>query len=118
VAGCFLHVSQRDTGIEGGGNEAVPERVGSDSLGDPGGTGYAADDPSGGVAVEPGAVAAEKNRTVGAFADREIDGAGGARCHRDENGLDAFAEHGDGAMPAFEAEVFDVSAECLGDPKS
>ena len=81
-------------------------------------SGGAPDDPGGGVAVEAGAVAAEEDRAVGAFADGEVDGAGGAGRHRDEDGLAAFAEHGEGAVAAFEAEVFDVGAECFGDAQA
>jgi hypothetical protein len=39
VAGGFLHVAERDAGVEGGGDEAVAKGVRSNSLGDPSSTG-------------------------------------------------------------------------------
>ena len=74
-----------------------------------------ADDPSGGVAVEACAVVAEEDRSLAAFADREVDGAGGSGCERDGDDLAALAQDREGAVPAFEAERFDVRADRFGD---
>ena len=104
VAGGFLHVAQRDPGVERGGDERVAQRVRSDPLGDPGAAGDPAHDPAGGVAVEPAAVGGEEDRSFAAFADGQVDGAGGAGRERDGDDLAALAQDGEGAVAAFEAE--------------
>jgi DNA-binding CsgD family transcriptional regulator len=43
VTGCFLHIAQGHTGVQGGGDEAVAQAVRRDPLGDPGPTGEALD---------------------------------------------------------------------------
>ena len=53
VRGGFLHIPQRDPGVQRGGDERVSERVGRDDFGDPGPAGSAPDDPSGAVPVQP-----------------------------------------------------------------
>jgi hypothetical protein len=53
----------------------VPQGVQPDGLGDSG----AAGDPPGAVPVQVVAVGGEEHRSLAAFADREVDGAGGAR---------------------------------------
>ena len=53
VRGRLLHVVQRHPGIQGCGDERVPERVRADGLGDPGAAGGFADDPPGAVPVQP-----------------------------------------------------------------
>jgi hypothetical protein len=53
VRGGFLHVSQRLSGVECGGDERVPQRVWADVLSDPGAAGHPADDPGGAVPVQP-----------------------------------------------------------------
>src|SRR5687768_2496672 len=52
VAGRFLHVAQRHAGVEGGGDESVPEGVWTDPLGDGSPAGDASHDPPGCVTVE------------------------------------------------------------------
>ena len=61
VAGRFLHVTQRHAGIQGGGDEGVPQGVRSDSFADLGSAGDASHDPPGGVAIQP------QRGAVGAF---------------------------------------------------
>ena len=100
---------------EGGGDEGVAERVRSDRLVDAGLAGEATHDPPGGVSVEAFAVPSEEDRSLDAFTDRQVDRAGCARCRWDGHDLAALAQHGEGAMPALEAERFDVGAECFGD---
>jgi hypothetical protein len=52
--GCgFLHVAQRDSGVERGGDERVPQGVRADVLGDLGVAGDPADDARGAVPVQP-----------------------------------------------------------------
>ena len=53
MGGGFLHVAQRDPGIQRGGDERMPQRVRPDGLGDPGAAGDPADDPPGAVPIQP-----------------------------------------------------------------
>jgi hypothetical protein len=64
--GCgFLDVAQRHARVECGGDECVPERVGTYRLADPGAAGYPANDPGGTVAASTGdAPGAKLNRLV------------------------------------------------------
>jgi len=89
--------------------------VRADRLVDPCATGYAAHDPAGAMAVHPLAFAAQEDRPVEAFSDRKVDGAGGAGCEWDGDDLAAFAQHGQGAVPALESEFVDVGAERFGE---
>ena len=110
VAGGFLDVTEGDAGVEGGGDERVTQGVGSDSFRDPGTAGDATHDAGGGVTVEPFPVRPEEDRAFAAFTDGEVNGASGPWGEGNEDGLGAFAEDGQGAMPAFETECFDVGA--------
>jgi len=110
-----LHVAQRHPGVEGGGDERMPERVRADALADPGVAGEATDDASGAAAVQPPPGRGEEDRPLGPLADGEVDRPGGARRERDSDDLAALAQHGEGAMPPFGAERFDVGAERLRD---
>ena len=51
---CLLDVAEGDSGVEGGGDERVPQCVGCDPLVDPRPPGQPADDPSGGMTIETG----------------------------------------------------------------
>jgi hypothetical protein len=51
VRGGFLDVPERHPGIEGGGDECVPQRMRPDRLGDPGADRDPADDPRGTMPV-------------------------------------------------------------------
>ena len=73
VAGGFLDVTQRDAGIEGSGDEGVAQGVWSDSLVDPRVASDSPHDPRRPVAVETAAVAADKDRSFGSFADDKVD---------------------------------------------
>ena len=86
----LLHVPQRDPGIQRGGDEGVPERVGRDGLADPGATRGAADDPPGAVPVQPPSVRGQEHRPAGAFPDGQVDCPGGARRERDGDDLAAL----------------------------
>ena len=69
-----------------------------------------------GVAGEPVAVDSDEGRVLEAIADGQIEGSGGPRCEGDGDGLAALAVHDQGPGASFEAELFDVDAERLGDP--
>src|SRR3954447_21882621 len=104
VACGFLDVAEGDAGVECGGDERVAERVGADSLGDPGFAGDASNDPGGGVTVQSLTIGTEEQWAFAAFADREIDRASGARRERDDHGLATLAEDREGAMSSLETE--------------
>jgi hypothetical protein len=110
MGGGFLHVAQRDPGIQRGGDERVSQRVRGDWLGDPGAAGGLADDPPGAVPVQPTAVPGEEHGTVGALADRQVDRPGGARCQRDSDDLAALAGDGQRPVAPLQAQVLDVRA--------
>ena len=61
---------------------------------------------------------AQQDRSFAAFADRQVDGAGGAGHERDAGWLVALADDAQGAVTAFEPEVFDVRAARLADPQA
>jgi hypothetical protein len=86
-----------------------------DRLGDPGSPGYPVNDPRRGVAVEAAAVCRHEDGSLGSFPDRQVDGAGGAGGEGHGDGLAALSQDSQGAMPAFEAEGFDVGAARLRD---
>ena len=90
VRGGFLHIPQRHPGIEGGGDECVPQSVWSYRFADPGASGDAADDPPGTVPVRPRPVRAGEDGSLAALPDRQIDRAGGARGQRDGDDLAAL----------------------------
>ena len=72
----------------------------------------------GGARVEALSVVADQDRSVGAFADGQVDGSGGAWHEWDPGGLVALTDDLQGAMTAFEPEVVDVRAARLADPQS
>ena len=115
VRGSFLHIAQWHPGVEGGG-ERVPQRVGTDGLGESGAAGDPADD--GRRRVGPAAARQELgNRAVAAFPDGEVDGSGGARGERDGDDFVALAGDNQGPVPALQSQVLDVSAGRFGDPQ-
>jgi hypothetical protein len=75
VAGGLLHVSQRDAGVERGGDEGVAQCVRADPLAYPRAPGNPANDPSGCVPIEPAAVRGVEDWAFAAFTNGEIDGA-------------------------------------------
>lgn len=107
VGGGFLHVAQWDPGVERGGDERVPQRVRADVLGDPGAARHPADDPGSPVPVQPPSLVRDEQRSFGALADGQVDGAGGAGRERDGNDLAALAGDDQGPVPAFQAQVLD-----------
>jgi hypothetical protein len=87
VAGCFLDVTEWDTGVEGGSDEGVAQGMGSDSFGDSGTAGDAAHDAGGGVTVEPVVVGSEEEWSFAAFTDHEVNCSSGTWCEWDETVL-------------------------------
>jgi hypothetical protein len=112
-----LHVAQRHPGIQGGGDERVPESVGRDGLGDLGAAGDLADDPPGAVPVEPAPVRGQERWPAGALADGQVDCPGGAWRERDGDDLAALAGDGQRPVPALQSQVLDVGAGGFGDPQ-
>jgi hypothetical protein len=112
----LLHIPQRHSGIQGGLDEGVSQRVGRDGLADPGAAGGLADDPPGAVPVQPPPVRGQEHRPAGPFPDGQVDRAGGPRRQRDGDDLAALARDRQRPVPALEAQVLDVRAGGLGDP--
>ena len=79
MRGSFLHVPQRYPGIEGRGDEGVPQGMGPDGFSDPGFAGQTADDPPGAVPVQPLPIRSQEDRPFAAFADGQVDRPRGAR---------------------------------------
>jgi hypothetical protein len=92
--------SQPPGRLGAGGDERMAERVRADGLVDPGFTAEAANDPPGGVTVQPSSVSADEDRTLDPFTDSEVDGSRCARRERNGHDLAALATHGQGAMAA------------------
>jgi hypothetical protein len=89
----FLDVAQRDTGVEGSGDEGMAQRVRTNPLGDASSTRDAPHDPGGGVAVESLTARSDEDWSFAALADREIDRACGTRRERDDDHLAALAQN-------------------------
>ena len=117
MRGGFLHVAQRDAGVERGGDERVPQGVRPDGLGDPGAAGDPADDPPGAVPVQPPAIRGQEDGSFAALADGQVDRPRGARRERDGDDLAALAGDHQGPVAALDAERFDVGAGGFGDPQ-
>jgi hypothetical protein len=112
-----LHVAQRNPGVQGGGDERVPERVRSGRFGDPGPARDLPDDPPGAVPVQQPPVRGEENRAVAAFPGRRVDRPGSAGSERDGDDLAALAGDRQGPVAALQAQLLDVSAGGLRDPQ-
>ena len=116
MRGGLLHVPQRHSGVQRGGDERVPKRVGRDGLGDPGPAGGLADDPPGAVPVQS-SVRGQERWPFCALADGQVDRPGGARRQRDSDHLAALAGDRHCPVPALQAQLLDVRAGGLGDPQ-
>jgi hypothetical protein len=71
----------------------------------PGGLGEASQAAGGGVAVHPGAVAVEQDRSASAGADCPVDGPPDRRRQRDQDDLGAFAAYAQYPVAMLFAEV-------------
>ena len=67
VRGGLLDIPQWHPGVEGGGDERVPQRVRADLLGDPGAPGDPADGPGCAVPVQPSPVRGDEQRPFAQF---------------------------------------------------
>lgn len=76
VAGRLLNVAKSDPGVKCGGDEGMPEGVGTDPLGDPGSTGKALYGAVGGIAVDPTAPGPEEDRPRRSLADVKVNRPG------------------------------------------
>jgi hypothetical protein len=88
--------------------------VWADRLVDASFAGESTHDPPGSVAVQPLAVAAQKDRAVDPFTDGQVDRASGPGREGDGDDLAALAQHGERAVASLEAECVDIGAERLG----
>jgi len=111
VRGGFLDVAQWDAGVQRCGDEGVAQGVWPDGLADAGTPGDPSHDPASAVPVHPLPVGSEEDRAVESFTDGQVDRTGGAGCQRDGDDLAALAQHGQGAVSAFKAELVDIGAE-------
>ena len=75
------------------------------------------DNPGGGVMVETMTVAADEDGALAALTDSQVGRPGRPRSRRRGDHLAALAQHGQGAMPAFEGEGFDVGPASFGYPQ-
>jgi hypothetical protein len=103
VGSGFLHVPQGHAGVQGGGDERMPQRMRPDVLVDPGPAGDAADDPGGAVPVQPPPVRREEDRSLASLADGQVDRPRGARRQGDGDDLAALVGDDQGAVTAFQA---------------
>jgi hypothetical protein len=115
VGSGFLHVPERYPGVQGGGDERMPQRMRPDVLGDPCAAGDAADDPPGAVPVQPPPVRRKEDRTFASLADSQIDRPRSARRQRDRDDLAALTGNDQGPVPAFQAQGLDIGAGGLRD---
>ena len=113
---CDLHVAKRHPGIERGHDERRSEHVGV-YRSKPGALADRAHPPMGGATLETLPIPASKDRSFVAFADGEVDGAGGPRNDGDDGRLVALAEYPQRSMSSLEAEILDVGRARLGDAK-
>jgi hypothetical protein len=73
VRGGFLDIPGRNPGVEGGGDERMPQRVRPGRLADPGAAGHPADDPRGTVPIQPLPAGGQEDRTFHPLADGQAD---------------------------------------------
>src|SRR5215204_1143480 len=105
-------------GVKRGGDERVAQRVGPHALGYPCPSGDTPDDTTGRVSIDPLAVGSNEDRSLAAFPDHQIDGAGRAGRHRYGHDLATLAQDRERAVPALQAEVLDVDADGFGHPQA
>ena len=114
----LLDVAKWHAGIERGGDERVAEGVRTDCFADPRSPSDPPDDPARSMAIEAATVATEEDRPARSLANREIDGPGSARRHRDRHGLSSLSQDGERPVPTLKSERLDVCADRFGDPQA
>jgi hypothetical protein len=112
VAGRQLDVTQGDTGVEGGHDEAGSQHVRVNGP-EPGPLADGPDPAVCGAPVEPLSVGTDEDGAVGALADGEIDGAGCAGHERDGGRPVALADDVQRSVPAAHAQVVDIGGAGL-----
>ena len=112
----LLHVTQRNRCVERRGDEAVPQRVGTDPLVDPRSLRQPSPDPSRRVPIESTrAIVVHEDRARLALTDVEIERPRRPMRQRDRGGLVARAMNEQGAVTSVEVDVDDVRAESFRD---
>jgi len=102
-----LDVAERYAGVERGHDEPGSKHVGMNRS-EPGALADGAYPAVRGATIEALAVSAAKDRSLAAFADREVDGPGGSGHQRNGGGLVALADDVQGPVATLDTEVLDV----------
>ena len=112
MTGSELHVTQRDTGVEGGHDERSTKHVRVDvseacSFAD------RSDPAVRGASIESGTVTSNQDWSVTAFADGQVNGPGGSRDERDYGRFVALADDPQCPVAAVESKIIDVGVACF-----
>jgi len=113
VGGGFLHVAERDPGVQCRGDEGVPERVRPDGLGDPGAASDPVEDPPGAMPVQPPPLCGQEDGSFAALADGQVDCPRRARGERDGDYFPALAGDHQGTVAALDADRLNVGVRSL-----
>jgi hypothetical protein len=105
-------------GVEGHGDEGVPERVPRDALGDSSGACDAGDDVGRTAPIEPQSVPGHEQGSGRAVADGGTDGPRGAVRQANGLGFASFADQVSGPLASVTTEVFDVEVAGLRDAQA
>jgi len=88
VGSSFLHFAQGNTGVEGGGDERMPQRTRADRPFDPSPLSQPLHDPSRRMSVQAtGAMRVQEDGSLVTFTDAQVNGTGGAGCEGDGDDL-------------------------------
>jgi hypothetical protein len=114
MAGCDLHVSEIDTGVEHGGDEGVPQHVWVHARKPYAGLfGEAAQTSGGTVPVHPSATGGQQDGAGSPVVDGSFDGPADGRLEWNQGDLAALAADPEHTVAVLFAEVFDVAAGWL-----
>ena len=91
MTGSELHVTQRDTGIEGGHDERATKHVRVD-VSEAGAFADRSDPPVRGAPIESGTITAYQDWSITPFADGQVNGPRGSRDERDYGWFVALAD--------------------------
>ena len=114
VAGGKLHVSERDAGVKRSHDERCSQHVRVD-MAETGAFADGSHPPLCGTPIQPVPVAPQQDRASVAFADGEINRAGGPWDEWNDGRSAAFAHDPKCAMTPLESEAFDVGRAGFGD---
>jgi hypothetical protein len=115
---CLLDVTKGHSGVESCGDEAVPQRVGTDLPVDPRAFRQTSYDPGRLVSVHSMSGVGSEDRSFTAFSDSEIHGARRARRVRDNDSLASLAVHLQCVVTPSESGISDIGAEGFGDSQA